>query len=272
MFDTANNLNTFMAGEAQNQYLQNLPNYAGMINQQSNNISQQLKGQLPQDVIDQIGQQAAERGISNGMTGGQNTNSAYLRALGLNSLQMQQTGAQNLAQVRADTPVSPLFNPATFMVPDYFGNKELGAARMGMQSGRGFGGANITGMPQVGIGSRGFSPSNYDVQQGMFNSPTFTNGMFTGRGGVQPNQVNNWWGNYGGRDLNSNISLPNQTNLGPDTGGGYDWGGNSGFGYGQSPTWDQWQTGADHGQFADEDVYTSGQIDASDPNQWKYFE
>ena len=103
--DLADSANKFMTGQAIAPYLANLPNYANMVGSRTENITQQLKGQLPQDVINQIGQQAAERGVSSGSPGSPNANSAYLRALGLNSLQMQQQGNQNLSGAIADTPV-----------------------------------------------------------------------------------------------------------------------------------------------------------------------
>ena len=72
-----------------------LPNYApptdpalaGLTAQSNSTLSQEFNGQLPQDVQQQIQQQAAERGISSGVNS-PNSGAAYLRALGLNSLDM----------------------------------------------------------------------------------------------------------------------------------------------------------------------------------------
>lgn len=73
-----------------------LPSYAqpaqdpriDALNTQSyKNISQGLNGQLPGDVQNQIAQSAAERGISTGI-GSANTNAAFLRAMGLTSLDL----------------------------------------------------------------------------------------------------------------------------------------------------------------------------------------
>src|SRR5690242_14184485 len=60
-----------------------VPGSAAIESQLSQNTSQLAQGQLPQDVINQIQQQAAERGISTG-------NNNFLQSLGLNSLQAQQ--------------------------------------------------------------------------------------------------------------------------------------------------------------------------------------
>ena len=158
-----------MAGQAQNQYLKNLPNYANMVGSRTENISQQLRGQLPQDVINQIGQQAAERGISGGSPGSPNANAAYLRALGLNSLQMQQQGNQNLSTAIGDTPVAPLFSPGSMIVPNYFGQQELTNARLGQVQGqnRGYGGVSYTGAPTSGRVSQGSPTSFWDQQAGL---------------------------------------------------------------------------------------------------------
>jgi hypothetical protein len=158
----ASGVNDFMAGQAQNQYLSNLPGYLGNITQRANNTSQQLKGQLPIDVIQQIQRQAAERGVANGMPDAAgNNNAAYLRALGLNSLQMMQQGSQNLTQSIADTPVSPLWNPMSLYVPERLGQQALAAAQQGRRQGGG--GVGINGMPNLNArfaGEGNQSPGN----------------------------------------------------------------------------------------------------------------
>lgn len=93
--------------------------------------SQELQGQLPQDVQNQITQQAAERGIATGQgASSQNTNADLLQALGLNSLEQQQQGLKDFGTVTGDalvplgvgqagltnligeTPTGTSFNPA----------------------------------------------------------------------------------------------------------------------------------------------------------------
>jgi hypothetical protein len=152
--DLATNVNKFMTGEAIAPYLQNLPGYANMVGQRSENTQQMLEGQLPQDVINQIMQQAAERGIAGGAPSSDSSNAAYLKALGLNSLGMMQQGSQNLSQSIADTPVPELWNPMALHVPVTLGNMELSAARAGMGAGAGGGGGG-------GVSGLTKSPSNY---------------------------------------------------------------------------------------------------------------
>jgi len=232
--------NQFMTGQAQAPYLANLPNYAQMIAQRSGNVTQQLRGQLPEDVIRQIAQQSAERGIATGAPGSPNANAAYLRALGLNSLQMQQQGSAELSRSIADTPVPELSNPWAVSVPLFMGQQELNAARGARGGGRGPY-SNITGMPNVGIGGFGDNRVGENWGQATVSGPSWG----TGGGSTTPSDqlVSNWWDSYGGTSLNSNATFGspqapfNQfaeedayfANM-PDTGGGYDWGGSGGFG------------------------------------------
>lgn len=130
----ANNINQFMTGQAISPFVANLPGYANMVGQRSENTQQMLEGQLPQDVIGQITQGAAERGISGG--GGPqspNSNAAFLRALGLSSLDMMGQGSQQLSQSIADTPTPELFNPASLWVPSTLAAQELQYAQAGQR-------------------------------------------------------------------------------------------------------------------------------------------
>lgn len=132
--ETAGAINRFMNSQALNAYKANLPGYANAVGQRSENTQQMLEGQLPQDVIGQIGQQAAERGIGGGNPGSPNANAAYLRALGLNSLDMMGQGSQQLSQSIADAPIPELFNPASLWVPTVLGQQEAEAARSQLRS------------------------------------------------------------------------------------------------------------------------------------------
>jgi hypothetical protein len=91
-----------------------IPGSTALETQSSGNIAQELQGNVPTDVINLIGQQAAERGIS-----GANTNAAYLRALGLTSLQQQQQGQANLSAADARNPGAPLFDPTSQLLTPY---------------------------------------------------------------------------------------------------------------------------------------------------------
>lgn len=132
--DVAGATNAFMTGQAVAPYLANLPNYANMVGQRTENIGQQLEGELPQDVLNQIMQRGAERGIMTGASGSNNSNSAMLQALGLSSLQMQQMGSQGLTQAIADTPVPELFNPMSLFVPMQLGQAQQNSAIAGQNN------------------------------------------------------------------------------------------------------------------------------------------
>jgi hypothetical protein len=97
-----------------------VPGSTALEGQSSNNISQELHGQVPADVIRLLGQQAAERGASTGMgPGSPNANSAYLQALGLTSLDLQKRGQADLSAADARNPGAPLFDPSTQLLTPY---------------------------------------------------------------------------------------------------------------------------------------------------------
>lgn len=82
------------------------------------NANEMLNGQLPKDVVNQILQGAAERGISTGTGGSSNSNAAYLRALGLNSLGMMQQGQNNLKDVLSMNIYTPLGLDKMLVTPE----------------------------------------------------------------------------------------------------------------------------------------------------------
>lgn len=125
--DQAKAINRFMGNQALQQYNANLPGYANAVGQRMENTQQMLEGDLPQDVVNQIAQQSAERGIAGGGVS-PNSNAAYLRALGLNSLDMQMQGSKELSSAISDTPVAELWNPASLWVPTVLGQQEQAAA------------------------------------------------------------------------------------------------------------------------------------------------
>ncbi len=149
-------LNDFMAQQAKSQFTSNLPDYSSMVGQRSTNTGAQLRGEVPQDVISQLIQSGSERGISTGSPGSPNANSAYLRALGLTSIGQQEAGSKSLSQGIADTPVSPLFNPGSLVVPDILGHMGFGAASLGLSrfGGLPYGGNNNN---QPSYGGDGYS-------------------------------------------------------------------------------------------------------------------
>lgn len=98
------------------QYNMAIPNYSALTATASGVTGQELAGQLPQDVINQLTQQAAERGIATGGAGSANNNSAYLAALGLTSLGEEQQGFANLGQLVQQAPKAPFFDPSSMFV------------------------------------------------------------------------------------------------------------------------------------------------------------
>jgi hypothetical protein len=156
---------TSMTGtDVQANLVKNLPNYMGMVGADVGNISQNLAGALPPDVIQQIQQQAAERGIQTGSPGSANTSAEYLRALGLTSLQLQQLGHSQLTEAMQRTPVQQtqagtstqdlsaqqaIYNAAP--VPGAAARQAMLNAQQGMNQGRSLAG----GVPVVGGGGTG---------------------------------------------------------------------------------------------------------------------
>ena len=105
-----------------------IPNNPALEAQSSTNIGSELAGQVPQDVMQILQQQAAERGVSSGVgADSPNANSAYLKALGLTSLQQQQTGQSNLSAADARNPAAPIFDPTSQIITPYQG------AQLGLQ-------------------------------------------------------------------------------------------------------------------------------------------
>lgn len=96
-----------------------IPGEAGLEAQSSANIGQQLAGQVPQDVVNLLQQQGAERGVATGMPGSANSNAAYLQALGLTSLGQQQAGQANLSAAAARNPVAKIFDPTSMLLTPY---------------------------------------------------------------------------------------------------------------------------------------------------------
>jgi len=83
MFNLATGVNEFNTGQALKQYETNMPGFDALRGKQSDLIGEELAGTIPQDVLNLIGTNAAERGVSGGHPGDPNASAAYLRALGL---------------------------------------------------------------------------------------------------------------------------------------------------------------------------------------------
>lgn len=101
---------------AQVPYTANLPGYTANLQQAAANTGSLLQGQVPSDVWYQLQQKAAERGTAIGSPGSPNANAALLRALGLTSLQEQQTGLQNLTTLMGAIPKGQQLDLSSMMV------------------------------------------------------------------------------------------------------------------------------------------------------------
>ena len=86
-----------------------IPGAAGLESQSSKLIGQELAGQVPQDVMRLLAQQGAEGAA---VTGG-NPNAAYLKALGLTSLDLTGRGESELSAAYARNPAAPIFDAST---------------------------------------------------------------------------------------------------------------------------------------------------------------
>lgn len=106
-----------------------IPGAAGLEAESSANIGAELRGQIPADVLRQLQQQAAERGVATGSPGSPNANAAYLRALGLTSLDLTGRGESDLTAALARNPAAPIFDPSTQLITPYQG------AALGLQGG-----------------------------------------------------------------------------------------------------------------------------------------
>lgn len=111
----AGGVNQFNLTQALQALEASVPGLAKLNQQSSANIAQELAGEVPDDVVNNLITSAAERGILTGSPGSPNANAAYLRALGLTSLDQKKTGQANLSSAVARAPQVPLFNLSSML-------------------------------------------------------------------------------------------------------------------------------------------------------------
>jgi hypothetical protein len=99
LYGLASSVNQFNTQQALQSEEATTPGYAGNMSKWASDISSLLSGQVSSDTKYQLQEAAAERGVSTGTSGSQASNSSYLRALGLTSLGLEQTGASQLASM-----------------------------------------------------------------------------------------------------------------------------------------------------------------------------
>lgn len=162
---------------AWNQTIGRVPGYEDMAAQSAKNIGSFLRGEVPVDVLYQLGQGAAERGISRG---GGFSNADYLRSLGLTSLGLMGEGEKGLTGALQRAESVPLFDISKYMLSPQdaynaiFQANVIGAApdpaaaaaaaRTAITGGFKTSPGMISGMPSIGGISRNPSgtPSIYD--------------------------------------------------------------------------------------------------------------
>ncbi len=110
------------AAESGNPTLNNLSNpewitsMSDMINQinqsaqQKANAGRALSGQLPDDLVRQLAQRSAERGVFTGSPSGANSTADLMRSIGLNSLDLQGKGQDWLSAALGRNPAAPIAN------------------------------------------------------------------------------------------------------------------------------------------------------------------
>lgn len=181
-------VNTGAAMSLGNQVYNQLPGYGASIGNVGANVQSETAGQLPQDVITQLQQRAAERGIGTGTQGSDNNNAAYLRALGLTSLDLTNMGQANLDKQLPLLPGAQIYqNPAFYPTsgqayesdlqsnifasapnPAAAGNANLRAAQGGYAAGRGSMGGQLP--PTPSYGPTGGSGGGFPVSQPAYGS------------------------------------------------------------------------------------------------------
>lgn len=115
-----NNLNT---REAQRMYRTFQPSFDSLQAQIGQNALSFSRGELPADVVNQMGRQAAQRGLASGFGqgargGGGALGSSLLRGLGLTSLDLSKFGTQMAmnASLQAKQLSPPLYDPSALMI------------------------------------------------------------------------------------------------------------------------------------------------------------
>lgn len=183
IYQMAGGINAFNTQQQLNDLMAKIPNYQQLVMQNSGNIMSGLQGQLPQDVIRQMIQQMSERGIRSGLApGAGNTNAAYIRALGTNSLALQQQAHTNLQQTIQNVPKAQPYDISQMLIsPDAWQSAAMAqsiynsapdpaaaaeAARRAVMSGIGGGGGGLAPRVRVPGGSLGSGMSMLGGQPG----------------------------------------------------------------------------------------------------------
>lgn len=128
LYNLAGQINPFQQQQLLSQYEQAIPGYGGLVKTATGNIAEELAGNVPMDVVNEIIQAGAERGILTGSPGSPGANAAMLKALGLTSLGMQQSGQQGLLAMEQAAPIAKPFDISSmFVTPEEMQQAQLAA-------------------------------------------------------------------------------------------------------------------------------------------------
>lgn len=172
-----------------------LPGYSDILTNVGANLKSESAGQIPQDVLDLISRQGAERGIATGSPGSANSSAAIMRALGLTSLDLTGKAQSGLQSILPTLPGYGIANNSSFYVnpaqsyeaalqaavfnaapdPKAAAEASLGAVRGGFGAGMGAGG----GGGATGFGGGGSTYSGGDISMSGGSDPE-TSGTYYG--------------------------------------------------------------------------------------------
>lgn len=227
-----------------------IPQNAALETQSSANIGNELHGVVAPDVLRLLQQQAAERGVATGTAGSPNSNAAYLQALGLTSMGLQEQGQHDLSGALARNPAAPIFDPTTQIMNPYQSaslaqqdrferdRMALEEQRLALDAAHAGGGGGGGGYGRGGVG-----PSGVPLSEG----PNIALGYNGPAGGtyIPPADPTQTWWNSIGFNPNTASQVPTDAPLDPSlfanvgstgapagtttgtmgsTGGGVDWG------------------------------------------------
>ncbi len=115
LYDLASSGNEFNANQAVGQQDILTPGYSGNMDKWASDISDLLAGKVSSGTVNTLTQQAAERGVSTGLSGSLNNESSLLRSLGLTSEGQQQQGATQFASMINASPKASAFDYTPYL-------------------------------------------------------------------------------------------------------------------------------------------------------------
>lgn len=128
----ANNINTFMQGQALMPFLMNQPGFLENMGLAAGNVTSNLKGEIGSSTLAQIARGAAEFGIKIGSPGGPGFQTNLLATMGTTSEGLKAKGLEQFGELTEKiTPRAEIWNPMSLYVPERLAARELAAAKEG---------------------------------------------------------------------------------------------------------------------------------------------